>query len=196
MSIKNYEKLSNGNLQKRYEFLTKEESTNFYTTSGTGTEYTVSVPYINELSDGVSIKVKFHTDSSANCYLNVNSLGKRRLMIDTSTVATTEFKAGSYCTLIYNSSISSSIAQNPNSATGGWVLQYSNSGGGSSTAEAISYTTTAPSANNPTGLKFVILEQEPATRYSGYYYIITGGSGEIADEALTASEINSMWSGS
>lgn len=38
----------------------------------------------------------------------------------------------------------------------------------------VSYLTTAPSANNTDGLKFVVLSSEPATYYTGYYYIITG----------------------
>lgn len=36
------------------------------------------------------------------------------------------------------------------------------------------YLTTAPTANNTDGLKFVVLSSEPATYYTGYYYIITG----------------------
>lgn len=39
----------------------------------------------------------------------------------------------------------------------------------------VRYLTTAPSANNPDGdLKPVVLSAEPATYYTGYYYIITG----------------------
>ena len=38
----------------------------------------------------------------------------------------------------------------------------------------IPYLTTAPSANNTSGcLKVVVLSSEPATRYSGYLYLIT-----------------------
>ena len=45
---------------------------------------------------------------------------------------------------------------------------------GSPLGSGISYLTTAPVANNPDNdLKFVVLDQEPATYYSGYYYIIT-----------------------
>ena len=36
------------------------------------------------------------------------------------------------------------------------------------------YTTTAPSANNTDGIKIVVLSSEPATKYDGYLYIITG----------------------
>ena len=39
--------------------------------------------------------------------------------------------------------------------------------------EAISYLTTAPTSANTNGLKFVVLDSEPATYYDGYYYIIT-----------------------
>lgn len=37
----------------------------------------------------------------------------------------------------------------------------------------IEYLTTAPTANNTDGLKFVVLSAEPTTYYNGYYYIIT-----------------------
>lgn len=37
--------------------------------------------------------------------------------------------------------------------------------------------TTAPSSANASGtLKFVVLSAEPATRYNGYLYIITGSN--------------------
>ena len=41
-------------------------------------------------------------------------------------------------------------------------------------APGVQYLTTAPTSANPTGLKFVVLSSEPATKYSGYVYIITG----------------------
>lgn len=41
----------------------------------------------------------------------------------------------------------------------------------------LSYITTAPSAANTSGLlKVVVLSSEPATRYDGYLYIITGSA--------------------
>lgn len=36
----------------------------------------------------------------------------------------------------------------------------------------IPYTTTAPTEDNPDGLKFVVLTAEPDTKYSGYIYYI------------------------
>ena len=36
--------------------------------------------------------------------------------------------------------------------------------------------TTAPSSNNTSGLKFVVLSSEPATKYDGYFYIITSSN--------------------
>ena len=39
--------------------------------------------------------------------------------------------------------------------------------------EDLQYLTTAPTADNTTGiLKFVVLETEPSTKYSGYVYFI------------------------
>ena len=39
--------------------------------------------------------------------------------------------------------------------------------------DSLPYLTTAPSADNADGLKIVVLDEEPATYYDGYYYIIT-----------------------
>lgn len=44
------------------------------------------------------------------------------------------------------------------------------SGGG--LAEGVQFLTEAPTADNPDGLKFVVLTSEPATKYNGYIYII------------------------
>ena len=42
------------------------------------------------------------------------------------------------------------------------------------TTQGLNYLTTAPSSANTDGtLKLVVLSSEPATYYSGYYYIIT-----------------------
>lgn len=40
--------------------------------------------------------------------------------------------------------------------------------------EGVSYTTTAPTAANTDGLKFVVLSSDPGTKYPGWFYIITG----------------------
>lgn len=45
------------------------------------------------------------------------------------------------------------------------------------TPNAVSYLTTAPSSDNTSGtLQFVVLDTEPATKYNGYLYIITGSN--------------------
>ena len=41
------------------------------------------------------------------------------------------------------------------------------------TAAGVSYTTTEPTSPNTDGLKFVVLNYEPNTRYDGWIYIIT-----------------------
>lgn len=47
-----------------------------YTTAGTSDAYTVTIPGITELYDGLVIKVRLHIKAStANCTLNVNDLG-------------------------------------------------------------------------------------------------------------------------
>lgn len=39
---------------------------------------------------------------------------------------------------------------------------------------SVKYSTTAPTADNTDGLKVIVLDSEPATKYNGYLYIITG----------------------
>ena len=41
-------------------------------------------------------------------------------------------------------------------------------------AASVSFLTVAPTADNPDGLKFVVLSSNPAQKYDGYIYIITG----------------------
>ena len=44
--------------------------------------------------------------------------------------------------------------------------------GSDTTATAVFYTTTAPTAANTTGLRFVLLDAEPETKYDGWIYLI------------------------
>ena len=44
--------------------------------------------------------------------------------------------------------------------------------GTASTATTVSYTTTAPTAANSSGLKFAVLTSSPATKYNGWVYLI------------------------
>lgn len=46
-----------------------------------------------------------------------------------------------------------------------WINKIAGSG--------IKYTTTAPTAANTDGLKIVVLNAEPETKYDGYLYLIT-----------------------
>lgn len=39
---------------------------------------------------------------------------------------------------------------------------------------SVKYSTTAPTADNTDGLKVIVLDSEPDTKYNGYLYIITG----------------------
>lgn len=39
-------------------------------------------------------------------------------------------------------------------------------------SDSIEYQTTEPTADNDEGLKFVVLDHEPATKYNGYVYYI------------------------
>lgn len=67
-----------------------------------------------------------------------------------------------------------SIVQGAATANADEVLTANGLGGATFTPIKVPYLTTAPLADNPTGIKFVVLSSEPATYYNGYYYIITG----------------------
>ena len=45
------------------------------------------------------------------------------------------------------------------------------------TPSALAYTTTPPTADNTNGIKIVVLNSAPATKYEGYLYIITNNGG-------------------
>ena len=45
-------------------------------------------------------------------------------------------------------------------------------------ADSVAYLTEAPTSANTDGLKFVVLSSDPATKYDGYIYIITGGQND------------------
>lgn len=45
---------------------------------------------------------------------------------------------------------------------------------GGGIVSAIAFQTKAPTSDNTEGLKFVVLSSNPATKYDGYIYIITG----------------------
>ena len=51
-----------------------------------------------------------------------------------------------------------------------------NGSGNVAYTNSLPYLTTAPSADNTSGIKIVVLSSEPATKYSGYLYIITGSN--------------------
>lgn len=71
------------------------------------------------------------------------------------------------------------IIPEPTNAQTGKILTASGAGvyalADAPTPSGVSYLTTAPSSANTDGdLKFVVLSSEPATKYSGYLYFITG----------------------
>lgn len=56
------------------------KDTMFYTTaSSTANAFTVTIPDLVSLYDGAIINVKFNAATAANCTLNVNSLGAKRI---------------------------------------------------------------------------------------------------------------------
>lgn len=75
-----------------------------------------------------------------------------------------------------NNTLINSKTSSSTNATAGQVLTADGSGGtGWALTEKLGYLTTAPSQDNTSGvLQIVVLSSEPATKYNGYLYIITG----------------------
>lgn len=62
------------------EYKSSSDVIKCFTTSGDGTNYTVTVPSITALTNGISFYIKFHTVSESTApFLNVNGLGEKRI---------------------------------------------------------------------------------------------------------------------
>jgi len=86
------------------------KDTMFYTTaSATANAFTVTIPDVQALYDGLAVNVKFNAATATNCTLNVNNLGAKSIYYRTGTACTTHIAANMYVTLIYNGT--------------GWVMQ-------------------------------------------------------------------------
>lgn len=61
----------------------------------------------------------------------------------------------------------------PTTTNAGQLLKSTSTSDEMEWGTGLPYLTTAPSAANTDGLKLVVLSSDPATKYSGYFYIIT-----------------------
>ena len=76
----------------------------YATASGTNT-YTVSIPGISSLAEGLSIKVKFTNANTGAATLNVNSLGAKSIVKSNgNALSSGNIKAGQICHLVYTGS--------------------------------------------------------------------------------------------
>lgn len=81
----------------------KGSSPTFYAASGGRVTYTVSIPKITALTDGLSVNIYFPNQTNTNCTLNVNSLGAKAIYLAVGgTRVSTHIPAASYVTLVYN----------------------------------------------------------------------------------------------
>lgn len=81
-----------------------ESKISYATASGTNT-YTVSVPGISSLTEGLSIKVKFTNANTGAATLNVNSLGTKSIVKSNgNALINGNIKAGQICHLVYTGS--------------------------------------------------------------------------------------------
>ena len=73
-----------------------------------------------------------------------------------------------------NIDVGTAVVANPSSNSGAEITGIQIGSTKYKVAESVGYLTTAPSAANTSGrLIFVVLTSEPATKYDGYFYIIT-----------------------
>lgn len=91
-----------------------ENKNTYYTTaSDTANAFTVSIPGVTELYDGLLVHVKFNAATASGATLNVNGLGAKAIYYRTATAITTHISPkDNYVTLIYDATNSH------------WVMQY------------------------------------------------------------------------
>jgi|GEM_PF-1791924 len=83
---------------------TKEKHIAYAVASGTNT-YTVSIPGITQLAEGMSFKIKFANANTGACTLNINNLGAKNIVKGNgNALSSGNIKAGQICHLVYNGS--------------------------------------------------------------------------------------------
>lgn len=74
----------------------------FATTAGTGSAYTVDFGEDITYSDGVTVRIEAHADNSANCTLNADGLGAKKILDGARQLYAGEFLTGDILTLVYD----------------------------------------------------------------------------------------------
>lgn len=73
--------------------------------------------------------------------------------------------------------VGTTVVANPTEAATSELTKIKIANAVCSIGDSVTYLTTAPSANNTSGrMIFVVLSEDPATKYDGYFYIITGSN--------------------
>jgi len=81
---------------------TKEKHIAYAVASGTNT-YTVSIPGITQLVEGMSVKIKFANGNTGASTLNINDLGAKNIVKSNgNALSAGNIKAGQICHLVYN----------------------------------------------------------------------------------------------
>lgn len=90
-----------------------KDSTFYKTASATANAFTVTIPGITALTDGMIVHVRFNAATASGATLNVNGLGAHAIYYRTATAVTTHIVKDNYVTLIYDAS------------AGHWVMLFS-----------------------------------------------------------------------
>lgn len=83
----------------------KQYATYYKTASATANAFTVSIPYVTALEDGMIIHCQFNAATATGATLNVNNLGAKGLYYRYATAITTHIAKDNYVDLIYSSTI-------------------------------------------------------------------------------------------
>ena len=116
VNIDMLEKLADGNYKIKYPKTKAEQvvygdgSTAVYHSSyavASGTNsYTVNIPGITSLIEGMSVKVKFTSANTGACTLNINGLGAKEIRKSNgNALSSGNIKAGQICHLVYTGSV-------------------------------------------------------------------------------------------
>ena len=94
------------------------EAMHCYTTSGTAGVWTVSIPGITELKEGLTIKIRLGVASSSSNTLNVNELGAKKVYLNYGTNLIRQYDTNSILSLTYTEQATSSGTDKT-----GWVIE-------------------------------------------------------------------------
>lgn len=124
----------------------------YYKTTSASNVFSVTIPYITSLEDGMIIHCQFDESSATGATLNVNNLGAKNIQYRYATAVTSHITKDNYVDLIYSSALDK------------WVMLFSYD---SNSTDYLSYSATAVSSG--TTKNYILGKQTVASNRNNYY---------------------------